>query len=62
MKRNKKARQQRDARMNEDYIKMDKQGYRNDKIIKKLSKKYSLKPRTIYAILSGEYEKRDGNK
>lgn len=54
--------QKRNQQINKEYTELDQEGYRHDNIVQKLSEKYFLKPRTIYAIVSGEYEKRKANK
>ena len=56
--KDKALRQKRDAQVNLDYVELDKEGFRNKEILEILSAKYFLKPRTIYAIVSGEYERR----
>lgn len=40
------------------YMDLSRQGYSNKKIIETLSEKYFLAERTIYGVISGEYERR----
>ncbi|MCB0395860.1 MAG: hypothetical protein KDD36_04375 [Flavobacteriales bacterium] len=50
--------QSRNKAISEQYNKLSSQGYSNDYILAQLSQTYFLKERTIYAVVSGEYDRR----
>ena len=58
MKKDKRLFNKRNEQINKEYTELGKEGFLHDATIEKLSEKYFLSPRTIYAIISGEYEKR----
>lgn len=58
MPKNKDILVHRNKELAEFYVKLNQQGYSNQKIISALSKKFFLTERTIYGIISGEYERR----
>ena len=58
MKKNSELFQRRNQQISREYAELDKQGDKHNTIILKLSEKFFLQPRTIYAVVSGEYEKR----
>lgn len=62
MKKDKRLFQKRNEQINEEYVELSKEGHLHNAAIEKLSEKYFFKPRTIYAIISGEYEKRQTKK
>ena len=51
----------RNRELNELYVDLTQQGYSNKKILATLSEKFFLAERTIYGIVSGEYERRKQN-
>ena len=58
MKKNSELFQKRNEQISKEYLEHDQQGDKHNTIIAKLSEKFFLQPRTIYAVVSGEYEKR----
>jgi hypothetical protein len=59
MARNKELRQLRDAEVVRQYNELDKKHLKHSYIVSELAKKHFLTERTVAAIISGEYDKRD---
>jgi len=58
MKKDSQLLKKRNEKINQEYKEFDQQGNGHDEIVSKLSERYFLMPRTIYAILCGESDRR----